>query len=241
MHARFLRKGEEKKWFDLMGEESDELFTNAADYRMESHIIVEKDDRIVGGMNLITDPWDLVMLFNPKLKIDCALVPLLRKAIETARSLKVKEIYSLIHESNDRFRIIDRTLKENEFIFGMKKILYELKSAKLSKTDVSSALTYKPLSQDNEDDFIDIFRAVYQPDIFESDAERCYKDLKKGAIKTKRFYAEDWEIACHGTKYVGITMPQLHDERVRLGVTTILVLSPNKGRKVLAGPYRDGQ
>ncbi|MGB7054867.1 MAG: GNAT family N-acetyltransferase [bacterium] len=231
MHARFLRKGEEKKWFDLMGEESDELFTQVADYRPESHIIVEKDDKIVGGMNLIIDEPDLLMLFNPKLVIDSALDLLLRKAIETAKSLKVNEVFSLIHGSNDRFQTIERLLKESNFVFGMKKILYELKSAELSKTNVRSALTYESLSQDNEDDFINIFKAVYQPDIFESDAERCFMDLRKGAMKTKRFYAEDWEIACRSITYVGITMPQLHDERGEIGSNYYLGVIPEERKK----------
>lgn len=231
MHARFLKKGEEKKWFDLMDEESDELFTQTSDHRIESHVVVEKGDEIVGGMDLIIDEPDLLMLFNPKLVIDSALDLLLGKAIEAAKSLKVNEVFSLIHGSNDRFKTIQRILKDSKFVFGMKKILYELKSAELSKTNVRSALTYESLSQDNEDDFINIFKVVYQPDIFESGAERCFMDLRKGAMKTKRFYAEDWEIACSSIKYIGITMPQLHDERGEIGSNYYLGVIPEERKK----------
>ena len=231
MHARFLKKGEEKKWFDLMDEESDELFTQTSDHIIESHVVVEKGDEIVGGMDLIIDEPDLLMLFNPKLVIDSALDLLLGKAIEAAKSLKVNEVFSLIHGSNDRFKTIQRILKDSKFVFGMKKILYELKSAELSKTNVRSALTYESLSQDNEDDFINIFKVVYQPDIFESGAERCFMDLRKGAMKTKRFYAEDWEIACSSIKYIGITMPQLHDERGEIGSNYYLGVIPEERKK----------
>ncbi len=217
MHARFLEKGEEQEWFDLMGEESEELFTQKADYRKESHIVVEKDNKFVAGMHLIIDEPDSVMLFNPKLKVDHALGPLLRKAIETAISLRVDKIYSLVHESNDRFQILDRTLKETGFVFGIRKILYELKSRTFPDSDIAP-LAYAPLSQDNTACFKNIFKKIFQPDgFFESDAERYFSDLKKSAIKTKRFYAEDWEIACHGGKHVGITMPQLHDEGGEIG------------------------
>jgi ribosomal protein S18 acetylase RimI-like enzyme len=231
MHARFLKRGEEKKWFALKGEESDELFTQASDYRIESHIVVEKGDTFVGGMDLIIDEPDLLMLFNPKLVIDRALVLLLRKAIETAKSLRTNEIFSLIHESNDRFRTIDRILKESKFIFGMKKILYQFKSGALSDTNAVSSLTYRSLDHGTEASFIEIFKAVYLPDIFESNAERCFKGLKQSAIKTKRFYPEDWEIAHLGNKYVGITMPQLHDEEGQIGSNYYLGVIPEERNK----------
>lgn len=232
MHARFLEKGEEQKWFDLMDEESEELFTQKADYRKESHIIVEKDNKLVAGMYLIIDEPDSVMLFNPYLKIDRALGPLLRKAIETAVSLRVDKIYSLIHESNDRFQMLDPALEENEFVFGIRKILYELKSRTFPNSDIVP-LAYEPLGQDNESRFKKIFKKIFQPDgFFESDAERYFGDLKKSAIKTKRFYAEDWEIASHGGKHVGITMPQLHDEDGEIGSNFYVGVVPeyrNKG------------
>jgi ribosomal protein S18 acetylase RimI-like enzyme len=230
MHARFLIKGEEQKWFDLIGEESKELFTQAPDYRLESHVVVEENKRIVAGMILIIDDPDMVMLFNPKLKTDRALEPLLRKAVEAATSLKVKNVYSLIHESNDRFQMVDRTLKETQFVFGMKKILYRLKSTTLAYSAATS-LVYESLSKDNETYFIDICKRNYQPDIFESDAESCFIDLKRDAIKTKRFYAEDWEIALYGGKYVGITLPQLHDEGGEIGSNFYLGVVPEERRK----------
>lgn len=231
MHARFLNRGEEKRWFDLKGEELDELFTQTSDYRIESHVVVEKGDEIVGGMDLIIDEPDLLMLFDPKLVIDSALDLLLRKAIETAKSLKVNEVFSLIHGRNDRFKTIQRILKESKFVFGMKKILYELKSAEHSNTNADSALTYKPLSDDNETCFIDVFKVVYQPDIFESDAERCFIGLKQSANKTKRFYPEDWEIANRGTEHIGITMPQLHDEGGAIGSNYYLGVIPEEREK----------
>jgi ribosomal protein S18 acetylase RimI-like enzyme len=230
MQVRLLNKGEEQKWYKLIGEESDELFTEAVDYRPESHIIAEEDNRIVGGMILIIDDPDLVMLFNPKLKIDRALEPLLRKAIEITATLRVKNVYSLIHGSNDRFEIFDRTLKQTDFVFGMKKKLYRLEFVTFSPSDTVS-LTYEPLSKDNEARFIDICKMVYQPDIFQSDAERCFIDLKRDAIKTKRFYAEDWEIALHGSKYVGITMPQLHDEKGEIGSNFYLGVVPEERKR----------
>ena len=230
MHARFLETGEEQKWFGLIGEESSELFTQAADYRPESHIIVVEGNRIVGGMILILDDPDSVMLFNPKLKIDRALDPLLHKAVETASLLKVKEIYCLIHESNDRFRIIDQTLKESGFVFGMKKRLYQLKSVTFPGSD-NLPLAYESLSNDNEECFIDIFKTIFQPDFFESDAVRYFVGLRKDAIKTKRFYTEDWEMGIHNDQYVGITMPQLHDEGGEIGSNFYLGVVPEQRSK----------
>jgi ribosomal protein S18 acetylase RimI-like enzyme len=230
MHARFLKTGEEQKWFDLIGEESHESFTKAAGYRPESHIIVVEGNRIVGGLILIIDEPDSVMLFNPKIKIDRAISPLLSKAIETALSLKVERIYSLIHESSDRFQIIDHTLRETEFTFGMKKILYQLKSLTFSNSD-TPPLAYESLGQDTEACFIDIFKTTFQPDFFESDAERYFAGLRKDANKTRRFYAEDWEIGIHGDKHVGITMPQLHDEGGEIGSNFHLGVVPERRHK----------
>jgi len=231
MHARFLKKGEDKKWFDLEGEESSELFTQAPDYRLESHIVVETDDKFVGGIDLIIEEPDLLILFNPKVVNDDALNLLLCKAIKTAKSLRMNKIFSLIHGSNDRFQTIDRMLKGSKFVFGMKKILYQLEPVAFSDTGSDSPLAYKSLGQVSEDSFIEIFKAVHQPDIFESDAEKCFVDLKKSAAKTKRFYPEDWEIAFLGTTYVGIILPQLHDEGARQGSNFYLGVVPEQREK----------
>jgi ribosomal protein S18 acetylase RimI-like enzyme len=171
------------------------------------------------------------MLFNPKLKIDSALNPLLSKVIETARSLKVRKVYSLVHGSNEQFKAIQRILTESKFVFRMKKVLYELGSGELSDAESSYALTYESFSVNSETRFIDIFKAVYQPDMFESDAEKCFVDLKESAMKTKRFYPEDWEIAYHGSEYIGITMPQLHDEGGGIGSNWYLGVVPEQRKK----------
>jgi hypothetical protein len=55
MQVRFLQAGEEKKWCDLMDEEFSESFTQLSDYRLQSHIVVEEDNRFIGGMELIID------------------------------------------------------------------------------------------------------------------------------------------------------------------------------------------
>jgi len=179
MRARFLRKGEEKQWFDIMGEESSELFTEANDHRFESHVIVEKEDRIVGGLYLFVEEPDYLMLFNPKTKTDGALNPLVGKVIETAKSLNVHKVYSLIHGSNVQFQVIQKVLTDFRFVKVMEKLLYELGAVDLSKTDSDSFLTYRPLNLDNESYFLDIFKTVYQADILEDDAERCFRGLKR--------------------------------------------------------------
>lgn len=231
MHARFLKKGEEKQWFDLMGEESTERFTDATDYRFESHIIVEENDRVVGGLYLFIEEPDSVMLFNPKLKIAGALNPLLRKVIETAKSLKVNKVHALIHGSNDQFQTIRRVLMDSGFVYAKKKILYEFTSAKLFETDANAVLTFKPLNPDSELCFVNVFKSTYQADIFEDDAERYFRGLRKSAMETKRFYPEDWQIGYYGTKPIGITMPQLHDEGGEIGSNYYLGVIPEERKK----------
>jgi GNAT superfamily N-acetyltransferase len=126
---------------------------------------------------------------------------------------------------------MQKVLTESEFAFGMKKLLYELKSVELSKTKMDSVLTYQPLNPDSESCFVNVFKNIYQADIFEDDAERCFRDLRKSAIKTKRFYPEDWKIAYHGTKPIGITMPQLHDEAGEIGSNFYLGVIPEERKK----------
>jgi ribosomal protein S18 acetylase RimI-like enzyme len=142
----------------------------------------------------------------------------------------VKKVYALIHESNERFEMIDRTLKDTGFVFGMKKILYRLKTTTFSGSN-AAPLTYEPLGQDNEAHFIDVFKRTYQPDFFESDAARYFVGLKKDAIKTKRFYTRDWEMGIHNNEYVGITMPQLHDEEGEIGSNFYLGVVPEQRNK----------
>lgn len=241
MHARFLQRGEDVKWFDLLREEYSRLlgekhsrpFTQESDYRPESHIVVEKDDRFVGGMELFIEDPGLVLLFNPKVEVLEAMKLILCKGIETARALDVRMIGCLIHESNKQFSVIERLLPDLGFIFGMKKALYRLKAATLSDTTRIPSLTYKSLTKVAETHFVEVFEKIYQPDIFDLDPEpaRCFADLKKMAARTKRFHPEDWEIAYVATKPVGITMPQLHDEKAQCGSNYFVgVVSEERGK-----------
>ncbi|MCK4941884.1 GNAT family N-acetyltransferase [candidate division WOR-3 bacterium] len=231
MRARFLKKGEDIKWFDLLGEESSRFFTQDADYRPESHMVVEKDDRFVGSMELIIEEPELLLLFNPKVKVIDALKLLVCKGIETAKSLDVQIIGCLIHESNKQFNIIEQLLPGLGFVFGMKKALYQLKPTSVSDVCVDCMLTYESLKQVAEGRFVEIFGKVYQPDIFESDAAKCFVDLKRRAANTKRFYPEDWEIAYIANKPVGITMPQLHDEMAQIGSNFLVGVVREERRK----------
>ena len=243
MHARYLQRGEDGKWFDLLAEEYRRLlgeeyrrpFTLETDYRPESHIVVEKDDRFVGGMELFIEDPELVLLFNPKVEVVDALKLIVCKGIETAKALGVRIIGSLIHESNEQFSVIERLLPDLGFAFGMKKALYQLKAATTSGTGGIPSLTYRSLAQVAETQFVDVFEKIYQPDIFDIDPDpaRCFEDLKKRAASTKRFHPEDWEIAYVATKPVGITMPQLHDERAQCGSNYYIGVVSEERRKGL--------
>jgi len=220
MLVRFLQVGEEKKWYDLMDEEFSESFTQLSDYRPQSHIVVEEDNRFVGGMELIIDDPEQVFLFNPIVKgkdMPSVFEHLLHKGIEAAQSLDVQKIFSLIHESNDKFKIIQTVLSKFKFNLGLKKVLYQRKPKPLFVYKSDLYLVYKSLKEIGEEDFVKMLEKIYQPDIFESDPKKCFFGLKRGAVKTRRFYPEDWEVAYIENQAVGITMPQLHDEKGKYG------------------------
>ncbi|GAI16002.1 unnamed protein product, partial [marine sediment metagenome] len=66
-------------------------------------------------------------------------------------------------------------------------MLYQRKPIPLSVYKSDLHVTYKSLKEVGEEDFIKIFRRIYQPDIFESDPKKCFFGLKRGAVKTGRF------------------------------------------------------
>lgn len=237
MHARFLETGEEQKWFDFFDERSSRHFTQEPDYRPESHIVVAEDDRFLGCMHLIIEEPELVLLFNPKVQVADALKLIICEGIKTAKSLHVHVIGCLIHGSNKQFNIIEKMLPDLGFVFGMKKALYQLKPASITDSGVSASLTFVSLEHVAEARFIEIFEEVYEPDMFDepdmskSSAAKCFADLKKRAVETKRFYPEDWEIAYIATKPVGITMPQLHDEMAQFGSNFLVGVVTGERRK----------
>ncbi|UCG29166.1 MAG: GNAT family N-acetyltransferase [candidate division WOR-3 bacterium] len=217
----------------MLGEEPGRDFTLAMDYMPESHIVVEEDGRLSGGMVLIIELPEMVFLFNPRTENDIILDPLVCKGIDAAKSLNANTIVSLLHGSNIQFSAIEEVLLRHGFILSLKKELYELKPAKYSPAGVDSSVVYKSIGQITEEMFVKIFKAVYEPDIFESDAEKCYADLKKNATNTGHFYPEDWQLAYVGDKPVGLTMPQLHDADVEIGSNFYLGLVPEERRKGL--------
>lgn len=229
MQVRFLQTGEEKKWYDLMDEEFSESFTQLSDYRLQSHIVVEEDNRFIGGMELIIDDPEQVFLFNPIVKgkdTPSVFKHLLCKGIEAAQSLDVQKIFSLIHESNDKLEIIQAVLSKLKFNLGLKKVLYQRKPIPLFVYKSDLHLVYKSLKEVGEEDFVKMLAKIYQPDIFESDPKKCFLGLKRGAVKTRRFYPEDWEVAYIENQAVGVTMPQLHDEKGEQGSNFYLGVVP---------------
>jgi ribosomal protein S18 acetylase RimI-like enzyme len=142
---------------------------------------------------------------------------LLHNGIEAAHSLDVQKIFSLIHESNDKFKIIQAVLLKLKFSLGLKKVLYQRKPIPLFVYKSNLHLVYKSLGQVGEEDFVKMLGKIYQPDIFESDPKKCFFGLKREAGKTGRFYPEDWEVAYIENQAVGVTMPQLHDEKGECG------------------------
>ncbi|MGB3341621.1 MAG: GNAT family N-acetyltransferase [bacterium] len=226
--------GEEKKWCDLLDDEFSESFTESSDYRRQSHIVVEEHHRFIGGMELIIDEPELVLLFNPTIKgkNEMNIIEhLLRKGIEAAESLDVRKIFSLIHKSNDNLKIIQTALQDIDFELGMEKVLYQRKPIPFSKYKSDLHFVYKSLGEIGEEDFIKIFEKIYQPDIFESDPRKCFLGLQRMADKTKRFYLGEWEVAYIENQAVGITMPQLHDEKSECGSNFLVGVIPEVRRK----------
>ena len=234
MRVRFLQRGEEKKWYDLMGDESDASFTQTSDYCWQSHIVVEDNNIFVGGMELIIDKPEFVILFNPIVKSDNTLSitkHLLYKGIETAKSMNTQKLFSLIHKSNDQFKVIQNALQDLNFKLGMEKNLYRRKPEPVAMPEHISPLVYRSLKEIGDKNFLEIFKRVYEPDIFESDFRKGFWCLKRMAQRSKRFYPEDWELAFINDEAVGLTLPQLHDEHGELGSNFHLGVIKNYRKK----------
>ncbi|UCD04973.1 MAG: GNAT family N-acetyltransferase [candidate division WOR-3 bacterium] len=231
MKVRFLKKGEGEKWFRMLRDDPGKDFTLDDDYRIESHIVVEEDRRLSGGMVLMFWEPDTVILFNPTTENNTALDSLVCKGIDTAKSLNAGTILSLLHGSNNQFNAIRDVLLHLGFFLGLRKELYTLKPAAYSPTEIDISLTYKSALEITEDAFIQVFKSVFEPDFFDSDAANCFAELKMNAVDSGRFYPEDWEIAYDNDKPVGLTMPQLHDADGEIGSNFYLGVLPDERKK----------
>jgi ribosomal protein S18 acetylase RimI-like enzyme len=60
---------------------------------------------------------------------------------------------------------------------------------------------------------------------------KWFSGLKRMAIKSRRFYPEDWEVAYIENQAVGITMPQLHDEKGECGSNFLVGVIPEVRKK----------
>lgn len=228
LKARFLKKGEGKKWFQMLHEKPGKDFTLEDDYRTESHIVVEENKRLVGGMALMFWEPETVILFNPTSKNDIALDSLVCKGIDTAKCLNAGTIVSLLHGSNAQFRAIEDVLLRHGFFLGLKKELYTLKPAAYSPVEMDLSITYRSAHQITEEAFIQVFKDVFEPDFFDSDAANCFAELKMNAVDSGRFYPEDWEVAYVKDKPIGLTMPQLHDAGGEIGSNFYLGVLPEE-------------
>jgi ribosomal protein S18 acetylase RimI-like enzyme len=203
-----------------MDEVIDEPFTRSADYCTQSHIVAIENDMFIGGIELIIDEPELIMLFDPIIKSKNShrvTRRLLSKAVETARAMKAGKLFSLIHKSNERLACIQAVLIDIGFDLGMEKVLFRRKPEPLLATEHDHQIKYRSLKDIGEDHFFKIFKQVYEPDIFESDPRKCFSGLIRTAERSKRFYPEDWNVAYIRDKAIGLTMPQLHDEKGELG------------------------
>ena len=121
----------------MLREKPGKDFTLDADYRMESHIVIEDNERLAGGMVLMFWEPEAVILFNPTTGNDVALDPLIGKGIDTAKFLNAGTILSLLHGSNAQFQAIENILYRRGFFLGLKKELYTLEPAAYSPVETN--------------------------------------------------------------------------------------------------------
>ena len=215
MQVRFLKPGEESLWYEFIDEMSGERFTQAPDYRPETHIVCEEANKIVGGMELIIDEPDMVILYNPLAQTNAPaeiLDVLIKKGLEVAQPLNCHRLLGLIQD-NDQREVADRSFYKADFRFAMEKALYTIRPGSPISNRADFPLTFKSLKEIGERGFVNFLAMVYEPDVFDSEPDECFFALKRRAIASRRFYPEDWLVAYLDKREVGIIMPQLHDEK----------------------------
>jgi hypothetical protein len=89
----------------------------------------------------------------------------------------------------------------------LKKVLYRRKPLSFSNYKSELNLIYKSFTEIGEENFIEAFRKVYEPDIFEADPEKALIRLRRMAIRTNQFYPDDWVVAYLRNEAFGVSMP----------------------------------
>lgn len=228
MLIRYLKIGEEKYWYDLVDEEPGELFTQGIHYQPESRIVCEEDNKLVGGLELVIEEPDLLILYDPLTRVNKSveiLDAMIAKGLNVAQSLNCRRVLGLI-QNNDQREIVDRSFAKAGLRFAMEKVLYKIMPDFGVNYQARSALTFKSLKELGEEEFIDFLAKVYEPDVFDSSPEECFFSLKKRANASTHFYPEDWLIGYFDGYAAGVIMPQLHDEKGSTGSNFYLGVLP---------------
>ncbi len=234
MNIRLLEVGEEEKWYRLFDEESGELFTREVGYRAETHIVCEEGNEFIGGMELIIDEPSQIFLYNPSARDEepsRIISGLVIKGIEVAKSLKCRQIFGLLYELPNK-EIVVSAFNKLGFQFALEKVVYKLNPANYREFNTNIILTYRSLKELSESDFIGAMEYAYEADVFDSDAPSCFSELKRRALNTQNFFPADWEIAYLKEQLVGLTMPQLHDNKATEGsnfYVGVVLSSRNRG------------
>jgi ribosomal protein S18 acetylase RimI-like enzyme len=235
MKIRFLKVGEDKKWYNCI-DESGDSFTHLPNFCPELYVVTEENQKFIGCMKIIRVESQNFILFNPISKINPALV--LRKMIayglSAAKTSKVSEIMILIHDNNPNIVTLRNLIPELGFELKLEKALYRLSPDCLNeKLKITSDLKFHSLKKVGETTFLDIFRKIYRPDrdFDKDDPNECFQELKARAINMGTYRPNNWLIAYFNKKPIGVILPQLHDAKGETGSNFYLGVVPKmRGR-----------
>jgi hypothetical protein len=232
MKIRFLKIGEDAKWFCCIGEHGDP-FTNSSDFRPSNYIVAEEKNNFKGCMEIFHIKSRTTILFNPQANINPSKV--LRKIIvKGLKTFEKNDMIVLIHDDNRNLNLLCGMLPDLGFKLKLEKALYRLlpDNAPVNLITPTNVI-FRSLKQLGKKSFLNIFSTIYNPDrdFTEENPVESFNDLIEQAKEMGTYCPQNWFVVYVNKNPTGIILPQLHDKEKKLGSNFYLGIVPTmRGR-----------
>jgi|GEM_PF-2509812 len=231
--VRFLRRGEDVLWrrcaFSSKAEEESNKppFTDKPSFRAdraEAHLVAEQDGRIVGKMeSILHEPHEAILIdpvVVPEASVEQVAGELLAKALEVAKSLKVRRIMVILQDRLPYIRELIPRMGDWGFRALWEKNLYRLNPLDLPPyldSPLWADLNFASFGGLDDRVFratLDlVLQSATNPEEKGETAIGMLEYFVDGCNRDGNYFPEDWELALINDEPVGVVIPAYYDEQ----------------------------
>jgi ribosomal protein S18 acetylase RimI-like enzyme len=242
VRVRRLRVGEDRAWRECRCGDwppDGPDFTNDPAFRGEAHLVAERASRIVGRMeSVLNEPYSAVL--TPPIVRDGENVKkiarlLISESLRTAVSIGAGQIELILESHLPYLEMAADVVQQLRFERTFEKALYIRAVASFSQRNSAQLQYYRSVAETGSSAAISVIGEILSAPLNRSEigaeAGSMFEELVEHCRRGSVFHPEDWHVAYHDDRPIGIVMPALTDLATHRATILFVGVTPDfRGR-----------